>query len=79
MRTERRPKQVEDARRSGNHDALSRMGRKGAIVSAESKRLQKEEEERIERDALLEQSKLYSVSEDGDVLPPDPNSTSLEE
>ncbi|MDP2655441.1 MAG: hypothetical protein Q8P17_02815 [bacterium] len=72
-----RPKQVQDARKHADHDALSRMGRKGSKVAAENRALLKANEEYVRAamiaEAVMERAKVQTISPEGDVLPPDPN------
>ena len=64
---------VKKARLAGDHEALSRMGKKGGEQAAIKRALRKEALERRLKELALEEAKLYSVSPEGDILPPDPN------
>lgn len=66
-----RPPEVKDALYRADHDALSRMGRKGALAAEETKRLKKAEKEARLQEAAAAQAEVLSLSPDGDVLPPD--------
>ena len=58
---------VTEARLHNDTAALARMGHAGGLRSARNRRL------RIRALQILEiaQARLYSISQDGDVLPPD--------
>ena len=70
---ERPPKKVQEARYQGNAGALRAMGKIGGRHSALNRARRKVEREEQVQDAIAEGAKLYSVSPEGDVLPPDPN------
>lgn len=60
------PEEVRKARIRGDRDALSRMGRMGGQHGAILRDLHKKDLEGI----AAEQAKLYTISPEGDVLPP---------
>jgi hypothetical protein len=67
------PKEVREKLEQGDFKALSRMGRKGAEHSAQSRAFQKAARDEELAKLALEQARLYRVTEEGDILPPDPN------
>lgn len=71
MNLEGKPREVKEALEHHDHDALSAMGKKGAEVAALNRSVEKvlkeEEKDKLAR-AIAE---LYSLSPEGDVLPPD--------
>ncbi len=69
------PKQVQEARYRDDHKALSAMGRKGAKVAAENRELRKILKQEMIDEAAREQAKFLSLSPEGDVLPPEPDTT----
>lgn len=66
---EKRPKPegVTKAILRGDRAALVQMGRRGA----ENKETRRDLEKETLEAEMLEQAKLYSIDEEGDVLPPD--------
>ena len=62
-----KPKKVQEARIAGDRKALQRMGQRGGEHTAIRKELHKEELEEI----AAEQAKLYKLTDEGDVLPPE--------
>lgn len=73
MRMER-PQNIRNAQVSGNIEALSRMGRKGGLASAEEKQKRKERKDTLlelqkEAQAKAERERLHATNED--VLTPD--------
>ncbi len=73
MKTEGKPKQVQEARYHDDRKALSAMGRKGARIAAENRELQKIRKQKIVEEVAAEQAKFLTLSPEGDVLPPDQN------
>ena len=67
------PKEVQDARMRGDHDALRCMARVGGNHNAALRLFDKVKDQEV----VDEQSKLYTLTPEGDVLPPNPTSTSL--
>ncbi|HUQ29987.1 MAG TPA: hypothetical protein VM103_00485 [Candidatus Paceibacterota bacterium] len=71
-----RPPHVEDARKRNDRSALRRMASKGGKVTAERRQMEKTIQTNETKDELtkaaLEQAQTYSLSSEGDVLPPDP-------
>ena len=63
-----KPKAVRKAQLEDNHDALSRMGKKGASRRVQLEDLRTAEKRRV----AANQAEFYKLSPDGDVLPPDP-------
>lgn len=75
----KKPEQVRRAQLAGDHDALSKMGRKGSKASAEKRRLNREhrQQERDLRAAMLaedleraQQERNENITPEGDVVPP---------
>jgi hypothetical protein len=69
-----KPPGVKDAQIKDNVKVLQAMGRSGGKASAESRRRKKEEKEERDResiaDATAQEREHYSISEEGDILPP---------
>ncbi len=76
---EKPPKQVQEARYRDDRKALSAMGRKGAKVAAENRELQRILKQEMIDEAARAQAKLLSISPEGDVLPPEPDTTDEKE
>lgn len=77
MTFEGRPEEVQKARLSGDSETLSHMGKKGAEAKRERKRqralILAEQLARDARNHAIENDREhYRISEEGDVLPPDP-------
>lgn len=70
MGLESKPEQVKKALLEENRRALSNMGRKGAEQANLTRILREAKKATMIEDAV-EQEKQYTISEDGDVLPPD--------
>jgi hypothetical protein len=68
---ERLPESVRRAIRDENAPALSAMGKKGAETAANNRAFKESENDARAKEAALEQAQSYSVSDEGDVLPPD--------
>lgn len=73
MRNEGRPKQVQDALWHADQNALSAMGRKGGRQAAENRALREAERNERVQEIILEKARTETITNDGDVLPPDPN------
>jgi len=71
MRLEGRPEGVKNARLMDDRQALRAMGRKGAESAARNRAIQEAEHAKEIENLALEQSRLYSLSPEGDVLPPE--------
>ncbi len=67
-----KPEKVRRAQLAGDSEALSRMGSKGRKHGAILQKLHKKDREGVVDEIVREQAKLYTVSPEGDVLPPDP-------
>ncbi len=66
-----RPKKVIEAIQGDDHEALSAMGKKGAAHAAFKREL-KDVRKAEEREKMVEeQSGLYSMDEEGNILPPE--------
>lgn len=70
MRLER-PKEVEKARYRSDHDALSAMGKKGAEAAAITRVIAKDRKEQELEDLTRKLAEVYTLSPEGDVLPPE--------
>jgi len=69
---EGKPREVSDAQRNQDSEALAAMGAKGGIhaglFNADRKNRAKEDLERF----MAAQGQIYQMNDEGDVLPPDP-------
>ena len=70
MGTLEKPEKVKKAQLAGDHEALSRMGRKGREHGTILQILHKEDRQGVAEEIVREQAKLYTISPEGDVLPP---------
>ena len=72
---EGKPKEVSDAQREQKTKALSAMGTKGGInaglLNADRRNQTKEDMERY----MAAQAQIYTMNDEGDILPPDSSST----
>lgn len=75
MRTEGMPRQVRKARLEGDHDALSAMGKKGGKQAAENRAFEKAERTEELEKLRIAIAKIYSLSPDGEILPPEEDIT----
>ena len=65
-----KPEKVRRAQLAGDSEALSRMGRTGGRHADILNKLHKKDRQGIAEEIVREQAKLYTISPDGDVLPP---------
>ena len=70
---ERMPREVKDALERGDEKALRNMASKGGKHAAALRALEKGERIKKLNDLAAEQERLYHLSSEGDVLPPDPH------
>lgn len=72
---EGKPERVRDAQRANNAEALATMGARGGInaglLNADRKNRTKEDMDKF----MAAQAQIYTVSGEGDILPPDSSST----
>lgn len=66
-----KPPDVQRAVFVDDHATLSAMGRKGAEAAALNRDIEKAIRTKEIEDAVAAQAKLYSLSPEGDVLPPE--------
>ncbi len=65
-----KPEKVKRAQLAGDSEALSRMGRTGGRHADILNKLHKKDRKEIADEIVREQAKLYTLSQEGDVLPP---------
>ena len=65
-----KPEKVRRAQLAGDSEALSRMGRVGREHGTILQNLHKKDRKEIADEIVGEQAKLYTLSQEGDVLPP---------
>ena len=70
MTFEGKPKEVKEALNHHDHDALRAMGKKGAEHAAINRSVEKVLREEEKEKLAHAIAKLYSLSPEGDVLPP---------
>ena len=68
-----KPKEVREAQLKNDLPALRRMGKKGGENAAFNRDLRKAKKQEELKKLALEQARSYTISPEGDVLPPDPN------
>ena len=66
------PKEVQEARIRGDHQALSQMGRIGGEHAAALKLIEKKKGMQHSVEAALHEATMGEISSEGDVLPPNP-------
>ena len=72
MKNFEKPREVQDARKRGDHDALSAMGTKGGINAGLLRKDRKMQEEAMLDERIAELERVAHIDENGDVLPPLP-------
>lgn len=75
MRTEGMPRQVRKAQIEGNHEALRAMGKKGGKQAAENRSVENAERAEELEKLRIAIAKIYSLSPDGEILPPEEDIT----
>ena len=70
MTIEGKPRRVKEAIFRHDHEALKRMGHKGAEKRALKKEIVDAERKEQIRDAVSAQIESYTISPEGDILPP---------
>jgi hypothetical protein len=69
---EGRPEHVRKAQVTGDAEALSHMGARGGINAGLLKADRRQQQEKDLQAHLAQQEQLYHISDEGDILPPDP-------
>lgn len=65
-----KPEKVRRAQLAGDREALSKMGRMGGQHADILNKLHKKDRRGAAEEIVREQAKLYTISPEGDVLPP---------